>query len=210
MLDGIFVRSYALPPVERGEVWRYAGCGRTDGADERVEKLLDECIAESENACCGRVCYRVFTTEALFASLGEYAESKLVRLRFKGAEYGVAFAATTGLAFDRMVGKYSAVSPAKALIAQALGAERIESVCDAFESRAKAESKKRGYECGARFSAGYGDFPLAAQEWFFSALDCPRKIGLTLNESLLMTPTKSVTGLLAVKAQARVDGDDKE
>ena len=30
-------------------------------------------------------------------------------------------------------------------------------------------------------------------------LDCPRKIGLTLNDSLLMSPTKSVTAIVGLR-----------
>ena len=47
-----------------------------------------------------------------------------------------------------------------------------------------------------RFSPGYGDLPLALQREVFAALDCPRRIGLTLSDSLLMSPTKSVTALI--------------
>ena len=49
-----------------------------------------------------------------------------------------------------------------------------------------------------RFSPGHGDLPLALQTDIFRALDCPRKIGLTLNGSLLMSPSKSVTALFGV------------
>ena len=45
---------------------------------------------------------------------------------------------------------------------------------------------------------GYGDLPLALQKDIFRVLDCPKRIGLTLNESLLMSPSKSVTALIGV------------
>ena len=40
-----------------------------------------------------------------------------------------------------------------------------------------------------RFSPGYGDLPLTVQKDFFRVLDCTRKIGLSLNDSLLMSPS---------------------
>ena len=49
-----------------------------------------------------------------------------------------------------------------------------------------------------RFSPGYGDLSLALQKDIFAVLDCPRKIGITLNESLLMSPSKSVTAIIGV------------
>jgi cobalamin-dependent methionine synthase I len=36
------------------------------------------------------------------------------------------------------------------------------------------------------------------QKDIFAALDCPRRIGLTLGEGMLMSPTKSVTALIGV------------
>jgi cobalamin-dependent methionine synthase I len=49
-----------------------------------------------------------------------------------------------------------------------------------------------------RFSAGYGDLPLELQRDIFGALDCQRKIGVTLNESLLMSPSKSVSAIVGI------------
>ena len=57
-----------------------------------------------------------------------------------------------------------------------------------------------GLSLRPRFSPGYGDFPLEAQESVFKALDCHRKIGLALNDSLLMSPSKSVTAIVGLGA----------
>ncbi|MBQ7879735.1 MAG: Vitamin B12 dependent methionine synthase activation subunit, partial [Clostridia bacterium] len=40
--------------------------------------------------------------------------------------------------------------------------------------------------------------PLQTQKEMFALLDCERKIGLTLTESLLMSPTKSVTAFVGL------------
>ena len=39
---------------------------------------------------------------------------------------------------------------------------------------------------------------LRYQKDIFSVLDCQRKIGLTLNDSMLMSPTKSVTAIIGI------------
>lgn len=150
--------------------------------------LLQECVRESESAFSPRVCFSTLPTAALLETFGE---SELVKLRLKDTENAVVFAATVGLEIDRLVLRYESVSPAKALVLQALGAERIERVCDAFCAEfANARP---------RFSPGYGDFSIRAQEWFFKVLNISKNIGVTLNSSLLMTPTKSVTGILPLK-----------
>ena len=61
------------------------------------------------------------------------------------------FAATLGAEFDRLLMKYSKLSPAKALMQQAFGTERIEALCDAFCK--DYEEEQRVY-LQSRFSAG--------------------------------------------------------
>ena len=113
----------------------------------------------------------------------------------RGCKRAVVFAATVGIGLDRLIAKYGRLSPSKALMLQAIGAERIEALCDAFcaELAAKLDCKLR-----PRFSPGYGDFPITAQKELFAVLDCTRQIGVTLNDSLLMSPTKSVTAIVGI------------
>ena len=47
-----------------------------------------------------------------------------------GCRRVVLFAATVGVAPDRLIQRYSRVSPSKALVMQAVGAERVEALCD--------------------------------------------------------------------------------
>ena len=114
-----------------------------------------------------------------------------------GCTHVVVFAATVGLGLDRLIAKYSRLSPTRALALQALGAERVEALCDAFETDLCLASF--GGRIHARFSPGYGDLPLDFQREIFRLLDPPRRIGLTLNESLLMSPTKSVTAIIGIE-----------
>ena len=107
---------------------------------------------------------------------------------------GVLFAATIGLAYDRHIARISGLSRADGWLVHALGTERVESLCDAFEYYLKEE----GYHLTRRFSPGYGDVPLELQRDVFRALDCPRQIGLTLTDSLLMSPSKSVTAIIGL------------
>ena len=108
-----------------------------------------------------------------------------------GCKEVIIFAATLGAQFDRLLLRYSKVSPAKAVIFEAIGTAEIERVCDEFCCKVNRFTKPR-------FSPGYGDLPLEVQKEIFKVLDCPRKIGLTLNESLLMSPSKSVTAIVGI------------
>ena len=79
---------------------------------------------------------------------------------------------------------------------QALGSERVEALCDEFEKDIKKELGGEGVFFRPRFSPGYGDLPLEFQKDIFRLLECPRRIGISLGESLLMTPSKSVTAII--------------
>ena len=111
-----------------------------------------------------------------------------------GCEHAVVFCATVGHGIDRLIRKYSVVSPAKAVVLQGLGAERIEALCDLF----CAELEANGSTTRPRFSPGYGDLSLELQRDIFRLLDCQRQIGVTLGDSLLMSPSKSVTAIIGV------------
>ena len=51
----------------------------------------------------------------------------------------------------------------------------------------------------SRYSPGYGDFPLAAQRTLLGLLDASRQVGVSLTDSLLMVPSKSVSAIIGVK-----------
>ena len=83
-----------------------------------------------------------------------------------------------------------------ALLYDALASAAIEQVCDAAAGelhRALPELYQTW-----RFSPGYGDFPLEVQPMLLAVLDAPKRIGLCATDSLLLTPTKSVTALIGL------------
>ena len=112
-----------------------------------------------------------------------------------GCDSVIIFAATVGIGIDRLVHKYSKLSPAKALIFQSIGTERIEALCDVLTE----DIKSLGKDIRNRFSAGYGDLPLETQKEIFKLLSPQKNIGLTLGDSLLMSPTKSVTAFIGIE-----------
>mgnify|MGYP004510128783 FL=1 len=200
MLNKVFVKMYSEMPFDRTEMLRYMG---VSGKSEDMDALLEECLKECGGAFAYRVCYREFelTKKDSGINLGfAESDSATIKKRLQGAEKIILFAATVGLNIDRLITKYSSISPARAVAFQAIGAERIESLCDAFCKDMKDAAKRQGLFAGVRFSPGYGDIPLDMQKEIFAVLDCSRKIGLSLNSSLLMTPTKSVTAIIPLSA----------
>ena len=201
MENVVYVRSLVSPPLRRKEILRYAGVGKEDGA---VSSLLEECYEEIVDKLTYKVCYRTFpiTDTADGLSLGFMTvKSQTAKRALAGCHTLVLFAATLGGAIDRLIARYGVTAPSRALMLQAIGTERIEGLCDAFMSEMAEHMAKEGNTIRPRISAGYGDLPLAAQKNIFSVLDCPRNIGLSLTDSLLMSPTKSVTALFGIEGK---------
>ena len=197
MAEPVCIGTYSEPPFRMEEILRYAGAGGS--GQEDILRLAEECAGLTRGRLSFRVCWREFpvTSDETGMDLG-FARTDAVSLRryLAGCDRAVLFAATVGLEMDRLIVRYSAVSPARALMLQAVGAERIESLCDLFCEETARRAAREGRRTRPRFSPGYGDLPLELQRDIFRALDCQRAIGLTLNESLLMSPSKSVTALI--------------
>ena len=186
------------PEWNRREIMRYA---RIRGAGESFDRLIDECIAESEPMLSYRVCYEIlpvrYDNAVMF--LGSIkADSQTIEKAIRNAGEILLFAATVGAPFDRLIKRYSSISPSKAVILQAIGAERAESLCDSFCEIIDTGLHSKGKRLTPRVSPGYGDIALTMQKDIFAVLDCPRRIGLTLEDSLLMSPSKSVTAIAGI------------
>lgn len=199
MEEVVCYRPSALPPPDRKEILRYAGA---KGETGESAALLDDCWKEAEKSISYGVCYRLFSVKEKNGclSLG-FAETKseTAKRALAACDTLLLFAATLGNGLDRLLMRYSRLSPSRALLLQAIGAERVEALCECFLAEIGEQMKKEGATLRPRFSPGYGDLPLSLQKDIFTALDCTRRLGVTLNESLLMAPSKSVTAIVGIQ-----------
>lgn len=118
-------------------------------------------------------------------------QSRDLRRCLGEAKEAYLFAATLGHDVDRLIRKYAALSAADLLIVQAIAATAIEQYID-------DETASWGEKLLPRFSPGYGDLPLSVQREFLATLDPKGSLGITLTETFLMIPSKSVTAIIGV------------
>lgn len=197
-MNTIQVRSFAPPPIRRDEIIRYMG-SRSAGASEMV--LAEAAVEACRDKLQYKACYGVFSIAVSERDVSfpfMKVQSRALAKNLCGCDCAVLFAATVGLWPDRLVMRTVRTEPSKALAVQAFGAERIEALCDVLQEALRCEFKAQGFALRPRFSPGYGDFDIAAQRDIFRVLDCSRKIGLTLNDSMLMSPSKSVTAVIGL------------
>lgn len=180
----ILSKKYNDLPICEKEILRYAGC---KDAQDQIAELLNSCLDEVSGKLSYSICYSTLdvSVENDVCDFGVFcAQSSDLAKSLKGQKKVILFAATLGVEIDRLIKKYSKISPSRALMFQAIGTEQIEALCDAF-------CNDMGLGC--RFSPGYGDLSLDVQTKIFDVLNCTKYIGVSLNNSLLMSPSKSVT-----------------
>lgn len=194
------VKTYAPMPIDVKEVRRYAGCAVSDASHDQ---LINDCIREVNGHLSFKACYATFPIEICIDSIDlgfQSVRSADLAKCLKGCSQIIVFASTVGIGADRLIKKYSAVSPAKALIMNALCTERIESLCDLFCKELSDEFSKKSKRLTPRFSPGYGDLPLNLQTDIIRITEAQKSIGLSLTDNLIMIPTKSVTAIIGVKS----------
>ena len=197
-MSEIVYKTYDKIALNEREAFRYMSC---KAPDEQMKRLFEECLSECAGALSYKACWREFPL--LFCgdeiNLGfARTESKALFTNLKGCEKIVLFAATVGHEMDRLIKKQSLLSPAKSVCLQAIGSERVESLCDTLNAELKEQYKKQGFLLKPRFSPGYGDLSLSLQREIMPALDCAKLLGISLGENLMMSPSKSVTAIIGV------------
>lgn len=157
-----------------------------------------KCMTFSENLSYtgDRVnCTKTTSTRIKFADI-DFCSQDLGR-NLSSCKKIALFAATIGPQVDAMIRKAQIVSPVEAAVLQATGAMYIEKVVDLVNQRIKKEAAALGLKTKPRYSPGYGDVPLTMQKDFFRLLPCTR-IGLSLMDTLIMSPEKSVTAFVGL------------
>ncbi len=184
-----------LPPVNKKEVLRYLSAKHTSAeTDALIASATELALPHIKTRCVFR--YFDISVEGDLCDLGFCAvKSHSLGINLKGCKKIALVCATVGLEIDRLVKRYSLVRPSLSHAISAVGSERIEALMDNF-----SEFLKQNFTVvRPRFSAGYGDLDLSVQEKIFSALHPEQSLGLTLNESLIMSPAKSVSAIIGIE-----------
>lgn len=111
-----------------------------------------------------------------------------IAAHLRGCGSCVIFAVTLGLRTERYLAGLAA-DPAAALYADTACSLLIEEAADLAERGMPPHTTWR-------YSPGYGDLPLTLQGKLLTLLDAPRRLGVTLTDSGLMLPRKSITAIV--------------
>ena len=193
------IKTVKIAPPSAREIARYARAAEDDAQSaELIKKCVSSLCRRDEYPVAYRIIPIFADEDSVRAPFGVIFSSALAKV-LKGCTRAVIFALTAGMEYDLFIHKNASFHPAESLIASALGSERAESIADAFCDALSVELAEQGCSLTPRFSPGYADLSLDLQRDIFDILALQKNIGLYLNESLLMSPSKSVTAIMGVK-----------
>ena len=210
MVNFKMIYSYSLNSQEvnitKKEVYRYLGYGRVYPSDE-VTALIDECVNEFNKYVNYRACYTkvdisVDEQNEIIDFGFMQVKSHSLTINLRGCKSAYIFATTTGSMAERLIMKHNKLSALKGIVTDAIGSASIEDFCDMLNKMLADLSSQNGKFLRPRFSCGYGDFPLTYQKDLLGVLNCQKRIGLTVMDSLILAPSKSVTAVIGLTEES--------
>lgn len=177
--------------IDKMETLRYLGYkGGTVPSD--IGQMIDDCIKETEKTVVPRTVFKILNADEITLQGNDIAR------HLQDCEQCILIAATLGMEIDFLIRRAQVTDMSRAIILDACGNSAIETVCDLLEDEIRNKWAQKGMCVTGRFSPGYGDMPITQVAEFCRVLDTQRKIGLYVNESSTMIPTKSVTAVIGV------------
>lgn len=171
------------------------GVGCAGGAEEPCSE--SECAGGAEEPCGETQCADGLAYVDVAGASLRLPGFDIVR-HLRGARECALFACTLGARSEQELARLNIANPLDALVYDAACSALIERVADATEARIVAEAAERGLHANWRYGPGYGDLPLSVQPQFLSVLKAFETIGLSVTDTDLLLPTKSITAIVGL------------
>ena len=165
--------------------------------NDELEEIYEKCKAEYKKAASYKAVMSKVPVTLKEDNVVDFGFCKIqnenLYKNLSGCDFAYVFAATAGIAVDRLIMRYSKISPVEAMICDSIASSAVEVWCNEVNAEISVLSATK-----PRFSPGYGGVSLEYQKDILAFLDAEKRIGITLNDSLMMVPAKSVTAFVGV------------
>ena len=178
--------------TDREETIRWLGY-KGKSPDGKILSLIEEAEQDLIRTAAPKYTFREFPINSLPIEL----IGNDIKKHTEGCDSVIFFAATLGCGVDMLIRAASVDDMTRALVTDCAAGAFIEKFC-AVEADVSIAEKHKGKFLTWRYGAGYGDFPIETQKDIIRILDATKKIGLSANESMVLTPMKSVTAVIGV------------
>lgn len=190
-----------ITDLNKDEILRYLGYRGTEIPDA-LHQTIDRCIELTLHTITPRYLYQKFplthTSNGILVGEHLLLSGKDIAAHLYNCKEAYLLCATIGFPIEKLIRLKMVSAPEEGVILDSCASTAIEALADYAEKEIEKEVFEQGYHLTWRFSPGYGDLPLSLQKDFLDMMKSFAKIGLSLNESLLLTPNKSITAILGV------------
>ena len=198
----IFEPGFSGISLDLQEIYRgmgYADAEPEEGIRHYVAEMIDR-IARVCEPCFGYEIVPVEQVGTRDLTIGgrTIVTGSIITPFFRKAESVALFVATAGRRFDEWLHALKDRGDImEEFVADAIGSEIAEATARKMSGQLAAEVGPKGMRIGNSYSPGYCGWHVNQQQVLFSLLPA-EPCGVTLSASSLMTPIKSVSGLIAV------------
>lgn len=128
-----------------------------------------------------------------------FSVGRIISRQIRGAEGFAFFVATAGMEFEHMQRRLEEEGDMlRVFITDALGSVIAEKTADVMERWLQIFINARGWRHTNRFSPGYCGWHVSEQQKLFPLFGVEKPCGVSLTESSLMVPIKSVSGVIGL------------
>lgn len=133
-----------------------------------------------------------------------FSVGRIIGNQIKKAESIAVFACTIGSGISDLSKNYMENGDMiQGYILDTIGSVAVEKAMDVIQKKLAETKSRKGRKITNRFSPGYCDWDIGAQQQLFSLL--PRNFcGIKLTESALMLPIKSVSGIIGIGKKVKL------
>ena len=196
-----------LIEIDEREVLRYLQYKDQDIEDDLSDKIK-QCIKKTREIINPRFIFRKYKIKKLKlleAKSEVYLEGANLTLQSDDiynllleCDECILMSTTLGLEIEREIRKLTYTDLTKGIIVDACATAAIEEVCDIVQDNIAKKLLKEDKYITYRYSPGYGDLPIEKNVDINNLLNSQKEIGLTVTNSGIMIPRKSVVALIGV------------
>jgi len=201
-----------MPVISKDRVFRLLG-QKDNEVSNRLSKKIDKHISGLKKTIRPKVLYttkkiRKIEGGTLTLEGGIKLKSARISKTLGKCDRITFFLATIGEQVDDVINtSMNKKNLSDAYIYDAIGSAAVEATVEDFQNRMDSKVKEKNQRTTLRFSPGYCDWKINEQKKVFSVLENDL-INVDLNESYLMAPRKSVSGVFGIGSRELVDKDE--
>lgn len=179
-------------------------------APQPVLYLLDEIIPQITKLINVNAGFRILNSfrlneqkDSIFVDDVQFNTGTIIAKPLRNASAAAVFVATAGPQIEKMSKDYLlGEDPLKGYLLDAIGSEIVECAADLLEVKLQEIISGKNLKTTNRYSPGYCGWIVKEQHKLFSLL--PKNFcGITLTDSALMVPIKSVSGIIGLGSNVK-------